>query len=518
MKKLKILITFVFAAMILGCSGDDASSLDDLANADAPSNIGALFTITQDNSGLVTIAPRGEGAAKFEIYYGDGTTEPGVVMVGNIIDHIYAEGNYSVRVVGVGLNGKRTEYLHDLTVSFVTPQNLAVTIAPVTGDSFSVNVSATADLEAFFEVWFGESDTEEPVQFNEGQTIMHTYTAIGTYTVKVVAYSGGAATAEYTQEVTISNPLLLPLDFESATLNYAFTDFGNATVTVIDNPHSEGINTSSKVGQFVKNPSAETWAGSFIVVDEPIDFSTFTTLKMKVWSPAVGSTIIMKLENAADATIFHEVQVQTTVANGWEDLNFNFAGADMNAEYSKIVLFFNFGVSGNGETFYFDDIRLGANEEAQVLPLNFEYSIDYTFFDFGGAFGSKVVNPDSNGVNSSPNVGQLFKNAGSETWAGVAMPLEEEVDFSAMQKVKMKVWSPNAGTPVLLKFEKEGDNSVFIEQTQLTTVAGGWEELTYDYTGLIDSSVIYKMAVVFFDYGNPGTGATYYYDDIQLTN
>lgn len=518
MKKLKILITFVFAAILFGCAGDDGDSLDDLANAPAPSNISALFTITQDNSGLVTIAPRGEGATKFDIYYGDGTEESAEVPVGNTISHVYAEGNYSVKVVGVGLNGKTSEYVHDLTVSFVAPENLAVTIAPVTGDSFSVNVSATADLEAFFEVWFGESETEEPVQFNEGETIMHTYAAIGTYTVTVVAYSGGAATAEYTQEVTITNPLLLPLDFESATLNYAFTDFGNATTTVIDNPQSGGINTSSKVGRFVKNGGAETWAGTFIVTDQPVDFSTFTNFKMKVWSPLAGSTVVLKLENAADANIFHEVQVQTSVTNEWEDLSLDFSGADMNAEYSKIVLFFHFGVAGNGETFYFDDIRLSADDQSQILPLNFEYSIDYIINGFGGANGSKVANPQSGGINTSNNVGQLIKNAGSETWAGIAIPLVEAVDFSSMQKVKMKVWSPAAGTPVLLKFEKEGDNTVFVEATQTTTVAGGWEELTYDYTGTIDNTVNYKMAVIFFDFGNAGTGATYYFDDIQLTN
>jgi hypothetical protein len=110
------------------------------------------------------------------------------------------------------------------------------------------------------------------------------------------------------------------------------------------------------------------------------------------------------------------------------------------------------------------------------------------------------------------------KNAGAETWAGIAIPLVAPVDFASMQKVKMKVWSPAAGTPILLKFEKDGDNSVFVEQTVNTTVANGWEELTYDYTGMIDNTVNYKMLVLFCDFGNVGTGATYYFDDIKLSN
>ena len=209
---------------MFSCTVDENDSLDDVANGPAPANISALFTITQDNTGLVTIAPRGEGVGSYEVYYGDATVEPGIVLAGKTINHTYAEGNYSVKIVGKSVNGKTAEYIHDLAVSFVAPENLQVTIAPVVGDPLSINVSAKADLEAFFEVWFGESEDEEPVQFNEGETIMHTYATIGTYEVKVVAYSGGAATTEYTQNVTITNPLLLPINFENPTLNYEFTN------------------------------------------------------------------------------------------------------------------------------------------------------------------------------------------------------------------------------------------------------------------------------------------------------
>jgi hypothetical protein len=304
MKKIKILITFVLAAAVFSCTVDENNSLDEVANGPAPVNISGLFTITQDNSGLVTIEPRGEGVGSYDIYFGDGTEESAVVMPGKKTTHNYAEGNYDVKIVGKSVNGKTAEYIHDLDVTFVAPENLVLTVSPVAGNSFAINASAEADYEAFFEVWFGESEDEEPIQFNQGEVIMHTYATIGTYEVKVVAYSGGAATAETTQSVTITNPLLLPVNFESNTLNYAFIDFGGAATNVMDNPHSSGINTSTRVGHMQKNPP-EVWAGTALVIDEIFDFSTKNTFRMKVWSPAANVRFTLMIENAAVGAINH---------------------------------------------------------------------------------------------------------------------------------------------------------------------------------------------------------------------
>jgi hypothetical protein len=515
MKKFKILITFVLASIMFGCS-DDENSLDSLENVDAPTNVSALFTITQDNTGLVTIAPRGEGVGSYDIYFGDSTTEPSKVFPGKTINHTYAEGVYSVRVIGTTINGKTTEYVHQLTVSFREPENLNVTITPVSGDTFSIDVAAKADFEAFFEVWFGESEDETPVQFNEGETIKHTYATIGTYEVKVVAYSGGAATKTFTQNITITNPLLLPINFESATLNYSLTDFGNASSSVIDNPQVSGINTSTRVGKAVKNPGAETWAGSTITLDEVIDFTTFKSIRVKVWSPAAGVKVKLKIENLTDGTINHEVDQFTTVANQWEVLSYNLSAADFSKQYSKVILFFNFDVVGAGDTYYFDDIEQFSS--VNPLPVTFEDDVDYNLVGFGSAVGSKVANPDATGINTSANVAKMLKPNGSETWAGVSLPLVAPIDFSSQKKLKVKVWSPAANIPVLLKLEKHNDNTVSMEKSVNTTVANGWEELTFDYTDVVNTTVPYQMVVIFFDFGTSGTGASYYYDDIKQSN
>lgn len=60
----------------------------------------------------------------------------------------------------------------------------------------------------------------------------------------------------------------LPLDFESSTTTYAFTDFDGGVATRIPNPQVSGINTSAHVIQLVKGPGA-VWAGSKIVMEAP---------------------------------------------------------------------------------------------------------------------------------------------------------------------------------------------------------------------------------------------------------
>lgn len=515
MKKFKILITFVLAAVMFGCSEDDSNSIESLQNAPAPANIAALFTITQDNTGTVTVLPTGEGVSQFEVNWGDGDEEATMINVGGTAEHIYSEGNFTVTVTGISISGKRTSVTYPVTVSFLAPENVDAIVTPIPGNSMGINVSATAELETFFEVIFGEDPSAEPVQFNQGQTITHVYNTPGTYTVTVTAYSGGAATTVVTETVTVTNPLLLPITFESSTLNYAFGDFGNATTSVADNPDPSGINTSAKVGKQVKNAGAETWAGTVITLDAPIDFSTMNHFKVKVWSPIAGAIVKLKLENLTDGNISHEVDQVTTVANAWETLEYDFSGINTSQSYSKIVLFFNFNVNGTGETYYFDDIQQAAGVAA--LPVTFEDDTVYTITGFEGADGAEVANPHITGINTSATVGQVIKNTGSQAWAGIIMPLPAPIDFSNMQKIKIKVWSPQANIPVLLKFEQAGNPSVSTELTVNTTVANQWEELTYDFTG-INNANNYQNFVLIFDMGTAGTGATYYFDDVKLSN
>ena len=516
MKNLKCIFSFLLLTTVLGCS-DDPNSTDFINDVDAPKEISALFTITQDNTGLVTIRPNGEGVTSYEVYFGDVAANSETIAAGESVDHIYAEGEYTVTIVAMGINGLETEYSQQLTVTFRAPEFTEVVVAPQVGNAYQVNVSAKANYETYFEVFFGEDPSETPVQFNEGDVISHVYSAVGTYQVRVVAYSGGVATTESVQSVTIFDPLLMPVDFESPTLNYAFGDFGGAFTTVVNNPEVSSGNPSAKVAKLTKTPGAEVWAGTTLLIDQPIDFSTMQTISIRSYSPIVGAVIKFKLENATNANLNTEVDAVTTVANDWETLTFDFTGINNASNYQRLVVFYDFGNNGTGAEYFFDDIKLISGQPVVELPLTFESaSLVYTFNNFGGANSSIINNPNVNGINTSSKVARLIKDAGSQTWAGSAITMAAPIDFSTMTKIKVKVWSPQAGMTVLLKLENASATNP-IEIPATTTVANAWQELTFDFAG-INNNNNYQTVVIFMDFGAPGTGATYYFDDIQLSN
>jgi len=152
--------------------------------------------------------------------------------------------------------------------------------------------------------------------------------------------------------------LSLPIDFQSTTITYPLEAFGNTSAGVLENPDPSGINTSSQVAQLNKPNGAETWGGAFIQLSNPIDLSSMTEMEFKVWSPKSGINVLLKLENATQGSIFHEVQVVNTKADEWELLSFDLSEIDTSKTYQKIVIFFDFEVPGDGSTYFFDDINL----------------------------------------------------------------------------------------------------------------------------------------------------------------
>lgn len=172
--------------------------------------------------------------------------------------------------------------------------------------------------------------------------------------------------------VPVINPLLpiLPIDFESDVLLYNFVNFGGAETTKVSNPDATGINESETVAQLIKSAGSEVWAGSYINLGAPIDFSENLAIRIKTWSPVAGIPVLLKLENTGNPNIFVEVQANTTIANAWEELTFTFPESVTANSYQRVVVFFDFGNSGNGSTYYFDDIT---NDEP-LSTLDFEIS------------------------------------------------------------------------------------------------------------------------------------------------
>ena len=531
MKVLKYFFSVtLLLAISFGCTKEINDDISLVESGATPQKLSALFTITQDNSGQVTITPNGEGGAVYDVFFGDATVAPAKVLAGNNIVHKYAEGVYTVKIIARSVTGKTTEYTQPLTVTFRAPENLEVTAEKDAVNKFKVNVSAKALYETFFQVYFGDVANEVPQAFNEGQTISHTYAVAGTYTVKVVALSGGAATTQFTKVFVIAAQINLPVTFDGVGIDYTVTDFGNNVSVDATDPTL----ASNKVKKTTKPAGAETWAGTTIGTGLgfasriPIT-ATATQMSVRIYSPAAGIKIRLKIEDHTDNTKSVETDVLTTVANTWETLVFDFANqatgtAALNPAYNYDMasLFFDFGVAGNGKVFYWDDVKylpVNVPPTGIVLPLDFQSTtLAYTFTDFGGGNATVINNPQVSGINTSSKVGRMVKSA-PEVYGGSFITLASPINFSTQKIFKVKVFAPRIGAKLLLKVENLTNGGISFEKEVATTVANAWEELTFDFSA-INTANSYQKIVLIFDLGTVGDGSanfTYLFDDIKLT-
>ena len=161
----------------------------------------------------------------------------------------------------------------------------------------------------------------------------------------------------------------LPVTFEGNATDYTMTDFGGNVSSKVVDP-TDSSNTVMKV---VKTAGAAGWAGTtmgagVLGFSSAVPFTT-TNKKMyvRVWTPAAGIKVRLKVEDHTNVNRYVEQDVITTMV-GWETLMFDFttpatAPFDATFIYNKASIFFNFipdvtnAVEG---TYYFDNVSYGA--------------------------------------------------------------------------------------------------------------------------------------------------------------
>lgn len=320
----------------------------------------------------------------------------------------------------------------------------------------------------------------------------------------------------------------LPMDFESDITTSDFEDFDGGIATVIANPQNNAGNSSSMVAQIVRD-GGTIWSGSKILLSSNLDFSTNGTISMKVFTTApIGTIVKFKLEGG---TIV-ERDATTTVSGEWETLSWDFTGTPSDNNY--VVFMFDFGNVGNGSvnsTFLFDDVEQISFGSQIDWPVDFEAEgVDYTTRDFGGNESERVLDP----TDAQNHVVKVVKTAEAQGWAGTTVGtlagFKRQVPLTiAEPKMTVRVWSPDAGTPVRLKVEDSNDDTHTCETQTNTTKSGEWETLEFDFSkeapgtaalqfGL-DNGWKYNMASLFFNFDTDGATAgekTYYFDDVRM--
>ncbi len=340
-----------------------------------------------------------------------------------------------------------------------------------------------------------------------------------------------------------SAQIALPVTFEDTSIDYELVDFeGNGASQIVADP----TDATNRVVKSTRPAGAGGAAGTTVAnasgFAQPIPFAQgMTTMSVRVWTPAAGTPVRLKVEKVGDPTISVEAQLNSTKAMEWETLVFDFANElegtaaiNFNSEYTKASIFFDFGLEGaTAETvYYWDDLAFGGeasggggSASAIVLPVTFEdESVNYELRDFGGAKDSEIVaDPDD----ASNKAVRTVRGAGAESFAGTVVADEsgfaQPIPFAqGMTTMSVRVRTPVAGTPVRLKVENN-DGNVSVEAQVNSTKAMEWETLVFDFAtpvagAPINFSAQYAQAVIFFDFGKTAAteDAEYFWDDLAF--
>lgn len=146
------------------------------------------------------------------------------------------------------------------------------------------------------------------------------------------------------------------------------TGESNADFTVVANPNSSGINTSTKVVKFRRNTAGDPWAGFWSpVVDPDPDFTTNKYVHVKVLKTKL-SPVKFKIEGGGAGNLEIASMNTYTTAGVWQDMVFDFSAKT--GTYPTVILMPDFEdpLTNTGDIMiYFDDIKVNNIALPEVL-------------------------------------------------------------------------------------------------------------------------------------------------------
>ncbi|MCI4670305.1 MAG: T9SS type A sorting domain-containing protein [Bacteroidia bacterium] len=297
------------------------------------------------------------------------------------------------------------------------------------------------------------------------------------------------------------------------------------------------VNSSAVVGSYNRNP-AELF--DVLVMDADTLFENLAdyvsgtkTLSIDVWSPAVGKTVQITLEDSslAGSTNFptgrHSVYLATTtVANAWETLTFSFDNrpdatvSDDNV--GRMILLFDPNTNNDGQ-YYFDNLNApalvtdecaGVSSDSIFNDFNCNQNVNITFNH--GQNLRRIPNPDKSGLNTTDYVASYTRNAGEE-FDVIVGQFPTAPNFSADSNViTLKVWDANPNTIVRLALQTDDGMNPAVEVVAVndsTTAGSQWQELAFRYGDLTGQNI--NAWVLLFDPGN-FTADQYFFDEMTL--
>ena len=336
MKKIKIIYKALIVLFIINACTEN-ENLDYLENIAPPSNVLAVYTIAQDNTGVVILTPTAESAISFNIFFGDASTEPVKIEQGGNVAHTYTEGTYDVTIVAYNSVGKTTESIQPLVVSFKAPQNLVVTAENDAAVSKQVNVSATAEFAVSYDFYSGETGVTQPVATaNIGEALNYKYETPGTYDIKVIVKGGAVETTEYTASFEVTEilapmvPAPSPRTRDAADVVSIFSDkYTDVTLNEVPTEWSQGgLETISIEDNNVWKLTNLDFIGMVTNYDNGVDVSSMEKMHIDYWVPeGITNELLVKIVNTVDGGEA-VASLGTTVGGSWQSIEVDITAFD----------------------------------------------------------------------------------------------------------------------------------------------------------------------------------------------
>lgn len=300
------------------------------------------------------------------------------------------------------------------------------------------------------------------------------------------------------------DPLIID-DFECQ--RHATYVNGWDSLTVINNPEPNTVNTSAKVGRYA-DPLTEQWATLLIDYQNDLDLSTNNQLKVKIWSPRLVP-ILFKLEGGASPA--KEIWVDVETAGEWVEYVVDFSDQAA-AKHKKIAIFFNGGQDPqDGDIYYIDDLAWAPKANLTIEDFELGVVLPWAPLDdqalLHGEF-ARVENPDPVDPNASAWVGKYTK--GTSAFSTLAAVAPGVIDISTRPQYNLDVYAPSAGT-VIMQLESVTQGNKEVERD--VEAGSTWQTLSFDFSEHQSITDWVALKLIF----NPGVaeeGAMFFFDNL----
>jgi hypothetical protein len=493
MKKIRTIYKALIVLFLINACTDERS-LDFIESATAPENVSALYSIAQDNSGLVKITPTADGATSFDIYFGDTTEDPVNVENGTYLQHTYAEGIYEIKLLAYNLKGDITEATQELIVSFQAPKNLMVTLENDAAISKRVNISATAEYAASYDFYSGEDGVTQPVlTANNGDAISYQYADAGTYAVKVVAKGGAIETTEYTVDFEVTAILaptassVKPPSRNSADVISVFSD-EYTDVAGTDFYPDWNQSTQYSVFDFSDEDAMLQYSNlnyQGIVIGATQDVSAMEFLHLDVWTSDAT-----EIETFLISVSSGEKAIKTTLKkDNWTSITIPMSTfTDQGLTISDIH---EIKLVGAG-TVFIDNIYFYKSPSAVGTPIVFDgFEGNGNIATWAGddcGMNASLANPFKNALNSSDTVLEYNDTGGQ--YANVRFDRAPNFDLTdGNSTFKLKIYVPSSSVSgsqtnqISLKLQDGTASEPWALQSEIIKQISldSWQEVTFDF-------------------------------------